>query len=105
MVRIGLGIHGWKLAVDQRPLQREVGAGLDLRQRVEPKGAGPSAEQIDAAAAQTARAGPREDETPARPLDLPMHFVEDEGRALHLVAHHPPVMASGNQLPQSLRCR
>ena len=24
---------------------------------------------------------------------------------MHLVEHHPPVMASGNQLPQSLRCR
>ena len=101
--RIRLYIHRGELAVDQRPRQREVGAGLERRQRVEPMGVRPAAEQIDAAAAQTARARSCEDETGSRLLDQPVYFVEYEGRTLHLVEHHPPVMAGGNQVPQSLR--
>ena len=63
--------------MNQCPLQRKVGPGLDRRQRIQPKGAGPSSEQIDPASTQTARTGPGQNEAKTRRFDQPMHFVED----------------------------
>ena len=99
---VRLGVHRRKLAVDQRPLQREVAAGFGRRQRVQVTGARSAAQQVDAPPAQAASARPGQDEAEPVSLDQAMDLVEDQRRSLHFVDHDPPVVSGRDQVPQPL---
>ena len=100
--RVGLGVDGRELAVDHRAFQREVGARLDRGQGIQMMGARPSRQQVDAAAAQAARARSGQDETPPLGLDQAVDLVEDQRNPLHLVQHDPVVVPRRNQLSKAV---
>jgi hypothetical protein len=61
----------------------------------------PAGEQVDAAAAQLARARSRQDEAQAPCLDEAVHLVEQLGQALNLVEHHPSLMPRWNLIRET----
>jgi hypothetical protein len=107
--RAGLvgGVHGHReAAAGHRRPQVPVPTELRRRQRVHPERDGPTAQQVDAAAPQLARARTRERELqPRADLDQAVDLVEQGRDPLDLVHHHPTGVAGRDPAAQAVRAR